>query len=67
VGAKESYDAVYITGTPNMEVVIKGGTHGDIATAAMVVNSIPRVIEAPPGLMTMKDLPIVCALPSKKY
>lgn len=65
VGAKESYDAVYITGTPNMEVVIKGGTHGDIATAAIVVNSIPRVIQAPPGLITMKDLPIVCALPSK--
>jgi len=65
IGAKESYDAVYITGTPNMEVVIKGGTHGDIATAAIVVNSIPGVIAAPPGLMTMKDLPVVCAVPSK--
>jgi len=62
LGAKESYDAVYITGTPNMEVVIKGGTHGDIATAAMVVNAIRRVLAAPPGLVTMKDLPIVtCA------
>jgi len=62
LGAKESYDAVYITGTPNMEVVIKGGTHGDIATAAMVVNAISRVIEAPSGLLTMKDLPLViCA------
>ncbi|MFQ5997609.1 MAG: dihydrodipicolinate reductase, partial [Dehalococcoidales bacterium] len=50
LGAKESYDAVYITGTPNMEVVIKGGTHGDIATAAIVVNAISRVLEAPPGL-----------------
>lgn len=59
LGAKESYDAVYITGTPNMEVVIKGGTHGDIATASMVVNAIRRVLEAPPGLLTMKDLPIV--------
>ena len=59
VGAPESYDAVYITGTPDMEVVIKGGTHGDIATAAITVNSIHRVIEAPPGLLTMKDLPIV--------
>jgi len=65
IGAKESYDAVYITGTPNIEVVIKGGTHGDIATAAIVVNSIPRVIDAAPGLITMKDLPIVCALPGK--
>ena len=62
VGAPESYDAVYITGTPNMEVTIKGGTHGDIATIAMVVNSIHRVIDAPPGLITMKDLPIVSAL-----
>jgi len=61
VGAPESYDAVYIIGTPNMEVVIKGGTHGDIATAAIVVNSVHRVIEAPPGLLTMKDLPIVSA------
>ncbi len=59
LGAKESYDAVYITGTPNMEVFIKGGTHGDIATAAIVVNTIQRVLEAPPGLTTMKDLSIV--------
>ena len=62
VGAGESYDAVYITGTPNMEIIIKGGTHGDIATAAMVVNSVHRVIQASPGLITMKDMPIVSAL-----
>jgi len=62
IGARESYDAVYIIGTPNMEVIIKGGTHGDVATAAVVVNSIKRVLEAPPGLLTMKDLPIVCAM-----
>ena len=48
-----------------MEVVIKGGTNGDIATAAMLVNSIRRVVDAPPGLMTMKDLPMVCASPTK--
>lgn len=62
VGAPESYDAVYITGTPNLEVVIRGGTHGDIATAAITVNCIHRVMDAPPGLLTMKDLPIVSAL-----
>lgn len=61
VGAAESYDAVYITGLPDMEVVIKEGTHGDIATIAMVVNSVPRVVQSPAGLMTMKDLPIVSA------
>jgi len=59
LGAPESYDAICITGIPNMEVVIKGGTHGDIATAAIVVNAARRVIEAEPGLLTMKDLPIV--------
>jgi 4-hydroxy-tetrahydrodipicolinate reductase len=62
VGAPESYDAVYITGIPNLEVVVKGGVHGDVATAAMLVNSIPRVIQAPPGLVTMKDMSIVSAL-----
>jgi len=62
VGAPESYDAVYITGTPNLEVVIRGGTHGDIATAAMVVNSVHRVMDAPSGLVTMRDLPMVSAL-----
>ena len=59
LGAPESYDAVHITGTPDMEVVIRGGTHGDIATAAIVVNAARRVVEAPPGLLTMKDMPIV--------
>lgn len=62
LGAPEPYDAVYISGTPNLEVVIRGGTPGDIATAAMVVNAAHRVVEAPPGLATMKDLPLViCA------
>ena len=59
LGAPESYDAVYLTGTPNLEVVIQGGTHGDIATAAIVVNAARRVTTAPPGLITMKDLPLV--------
>ncbi|MBA7557394.1 hypothetical protein ES705_50149 [subsurface metagenome] len=45
-----------------MEVIIKGGTPGDVATAAMVVNSAKRVIDTSPGLITMKDLPMVSAL-----
>ncbi len=62
IGAEKSYDAVYIKGIPDIEVVVKGGVHGDLATAAMVINSIPRVIASPPGLITMKDLPLVNAL-----
>jgi len=64
IGAEESYDAIYVTGTQNVEAIIKGGTHGDLGTAAVVVNSIPRVVEARPGLLTMKDLPVVSALPN---
>jgi len=65
IGAKESYDAVYITGEPSMEVTIKGGVNGDIATSAILVNSIARVINSPKGLITMKDL-VISALQSKQ-
>jgi 4-hydroxy-tetrahydrodipicolinate reductase len=64
LGAESPHDAVYIKGTPDVEVVIKGGVHGDLATAAMVVNAIPRVITAPPGFISMKDLPLVSVIPS---
>ncbi len=60
LGAPESYDEVRIIGVPNLTMRVLGGVHGDIATASMVVNSIPKVLSAPPGLQTMKDL----ALPS---
>jgi len=58
---KEQYDSISIEGTPNIEQRILGGVHGDLGTVAMVVNSIPKVINAPPGLMTMKDLPVPSA------
>jgi 4-hydroxy-tetrahydrodipicolinate reductase len=60
LGAPEPYDEVRITGVPNLTMRIPGGVHGDIATASLVVNSIPKVLSAPPGLRTMRDL----ALPS---
>lgn len=63
LGAPESYDAVYISGTPDLEAVIPGGVHGDIGTAAMTVNTAPRAIAAPAGLLTMKDLPVIICSP----
>ncbi len=56
--AEENQDTIKISGTPDLEVRLKG-TNGDIATVAIVVNAIRRVREAPPGLVTMRDLPIV--------
>jgi 4-hydroxy-tetrahydrodipicolinate reductase len=64
IGSGESYDAIQIIGTPNLDVIIKEGTPGDTATAAILVNSLPRVISAPPGLITMKDL-VISALPNR--
>ena len=60
VGDHEEYDSIEIKGVPNIHQKIIGGLHGDIGTAAMVVNSIPKVIDAPAGLLTMKDLSLPC-------
>jgi 4-hydroxy-tetrahydrodipicolinate reductase len=56
LGAPESYDGVRITGNPPLAMKISGGVHGDVATASITVNSIPKVIAAPPGLRTMRDM-----------
>jgi 4-hydroxy-tetrahydrodipicolinate reductase len=59
VGAeKVAADRVIVRGVPDVELEIKGGVHGDRATAAMVVNAIPRVVQARPGVLTMDDIPI---------
>jgi hypothetical protein len=58
LGAPESYDAVRIEGSPALNTKIAGGVHGDVATASIVVNSIPKIVAAPPGLHTMRSLPI---------
>jgi hypothetical protein len=58
LGAPESYDAIHVEGSPAMSMKIAGGIHGDIATASMIVNSIPKVLGAAPGLHTMLDLPL---------
>ncbi len=56
LGAPESYDSVLVEGSPRIYSRIEGGVHGDIATAAMTVNSIAAVLNAPPGLRTMRDM-----------
>lgn len=61
VGAKEEHDSITIDGVPPIKQTIKPCVNGDIATVALVVNSIPKVMNATPGLVTMKDLPIPSA------
>jgi hypothetical protein len=58
LGAPESFDAVEIKGSPALRMKIAGGVHGDIATASIVVNSLRKILDVPPGLHTMRDMPI---------
>ena len=58
VDAGESVDEVWIEGKPPIHSVVRG-VHGDISTAAVAANCIRRVVAAPPGLLTMADIPIV--------
>ena len=50
VGEKESYDEIIIKGEPNIQSKIKGGVNGDIATSAVIINTVPQIIKASPGL-----------------
>jgi 4-hydroxy-tetrahydrodipicolinate reductase len=59
VGAESPRDHVLLDGVPSIDTTVSGGVAGDIATAAIVVNSIPRLMAAPAGVLTMKDLPLV--------
>jgi len=58
VGAKDPADTVELEGEPRLTLAIPGGTHGDIATAAVVVNAIPVILAAQAGLRTSRDLPL---------
>lgn len=58
VGARDPHDTIRIEGTPPLDLLIRGGTAGDQATVAALINAIPRVLAAPPGLHTLKDLPV---------
>jgi hypothetical protein len=58
LGAPESFDAVTVEGNPRITQKITGGLHGDIATASITVNSIPKILRVSPGLRTMADMPI---------
>lgn len=57
VGATDPCDEIIIEGDPPIRNRVIGGIAGDAATVAMLVNSAPRVVAAPPGLLTVAELP----------
>ena len=62
IGAEEEYDSISIHGVPSLHMKIAPCIHGDFGTVAIIVNSIPKVLKAPPGLVTMKELPVPSAV-----
>jgi 4-hydroxy-tetrahydrodipicolinate reductase len=62
VGAADPHDRVCVSGSPDIDVLVRGGVHGDRATAGMVLNALPPLLLRPPGLVTMLGLlPVRCA------
>lgn len=56
VGEPDPRDRIVIRGTPDIDLTIKDGINGDIATCAILINAVPVVMRAMPGLRTMVDV-----------
>jgi len=59
IAQPDPHDRVLIDGEPPIDLVIRGGVHGDVATSAIVLNAVPTLLAAPPGLHTMATIPPV--------
>lgn len=57
----ETGDFIHIEGTPDIRLAIQPEIPGGTATAALAVNMIPHVLNAPAGLACMMDLPVPSA------
>ena len=58
VGAADPRDEVILEGRPEIRVVVPGGTPGDFATVAALINMAPRAAAAEPGLLTALGAPL---------
>jgi 4-hydroxy-tetrahydrodipicolinate reductase len=56
IGAEEPRDEIVLDADPPVRVVVPGGIDGDVATAQLVLNAVPAVVERR-GLLTVLDLP----------
>jgi hypothetical protein len=53
------FDVVEVNGSPPLKLRFEKGVFGDSATVALVVHAVERVARAPPGLITVLDLPLI--------
>lgn len=65
VGQADPHDRVELDGDPPVDVVWRGGVHGDKATSAIVLNSVRALRSMPPGLHTMSSIPLMGCAPRR--
>lgn len=60
IGEPSPRDHVIVEGEPDLQLVIPGGVHGDVATSAITINTIVGLLDraGAPGLHTMSTLPL---------
>ncbi|MGR9115109.1 MAG: 2,4-diaminopentanoate dehydrogenase [Gammaproteobacteria bacterium] len=58
----ETGDSIEINGSPAINLSGRPEIPGGQATQALAVNMIPQVVQAPPGLYCMADLPVPAAM-----
>lgn len=59
IGEPHPEDTMEIVGRPPIVSSIQGGVNGDVATCAITLNAVPRLLASGPGLKTMLDIPLV--------
>lgn len=56
--APRPHDAVVVKGRPELNLVLNGGVAGDDATVAALINLVPRLLAAEPGVRLMTELAV---------
>lgn len=59
-GARDPHDTLRLDSDPAMEATVKGGVAGDLATVASLVNAVPRLMRAEPGVRLMTEIGLPC-------
>lgn len=62
IGQPDPHDRIRVDADPPIDLILRGGVHGDRATTNIVINSLPCIMEATPGLHTMATIRPVRAI-----
>ncbi len=66
IGQPDPHDRVQLDSDPPIDLVLRGGVHGDIATSAIVLNSITPLVTARAGLHTMATIPMAACFDARR-